>query len=29
MVEQTFIAPKGVDWLADKLGMGDAALPAT
>ncbi|MFC5803118.1 phage antirepressor KilAC domain-containing protein [Streptomyces formicae] len=27
MVEQTFLTTKGMDWLADKLGMGDA-LPA-
>ncbi|WP_210534258.1 phage antirepressor KilAC domain-containing protein [Streptomyces scabiei] len=28
MVEQTFFTPKGMDWLADKLGMGGIALPA-
>ncbi|MFF9392019.1 hypothetical protein [Streptomyces griseoluteus] len=28
MVEQTFFTPKGVDWLADKLGVGGSALPA-
>ncbi|MCG7203943.1 phage antirepressor KilAC domain-containing protein [Streptomyces arenae] len=28
MVEQTFFTPKGMDWLADKLGVGGAALPA-
>ncbi|RMB81269.1 phage antirepressor KilAC domain-containing protein [Streptomyces shenzhenensis] len=28
MVEQTFFTPKGMDWLADKLGMGGSALPA-
>ncbi|MGW9437922.1 phage antirepressor KilAC domain-containing protein [Streptomyces sp. NPDC055607] len=27
MVEQTFLTHKGMDWLADKFGMGDA-LPA-
>lgn len=27
MVEQTFLTPKGMDWLADKFGLGDA-LPA-
>ncbi len=28
MVEQTFFTPKGMDWLADKLGIGGSALPA-
>lgn len=27
-VEQTFFTPKGMDWLADKLGVGGGALPA-
>lgn len=27
VVEQTFLTPKGMDWLADKFGMGDA-LPS-
>ncbi|MEW2313730.1 phage antirepressor KilAC domain-containing protein [Streptomyces bauhiniae] len=29
MVEQTFFTPRGMDWLADKLGVGVSALPAT
>ncbi|MET8807204.1 phage antirepressor KilAC domain-containing protein [Streptomyces sp. NPDC004546] len=28
MVEQTFFTPRGMDWLADKLGIGRGILPA-
>ncbi|MFF2650401.1 phage antirepressor KilAC domain-containing protein [Streptomyces sp. NPDC058045] len=28
-VEQTFLTPKGMDWIADRLGVGGDPLPAT